>query len=98
MFSTSLRRSESGLLRFVAFECGLQDLAPSRGCFLEPPRLWDPEAEGWRIQVDVTHRGEASTERTGIYLENLGLKTRRLGRKNGSITLEVYRPRIDKNK
>ena len=28
-------------------------LKPGLGVFLERPRLWDPEAEGWRILVDV---------------------------------------------
>ena len=83
-------------MELLATERGLEGIAPGLSCFIETPRLRDPEAEGWRILVDVTHRPEASIERAGIYLENLGLKTRRLERENGSITLEVYRPRIDK--
>jgi hypothetical protein len=68
------------------------------GCFLEPPRLWDPEAESWRIRVDVTHRGEASMERAETYLETLGLRHRRLEREKGTIITEIYRPRSNSNK
>ncbi len=69
-----------------------------RGCFIEASHLWDPEALSLRILVDVTHRGEASIEKAGIYLETQGLRHHRLEREKGTIITEIYKPRIDSNK
>ena len=44
------------LVELLASECGLKNLAPGLGCFIEPPRLWDPEAEGFKILIDARAR------------------------------------------
>jgi len=88
-----LKRDALRLVELLATEGGLDGLAAGLGCFIETPRLWDPEAEGFRILADVTHRSESSTERAEIYLETLGLRHRRLESENCIRMLEVYRPR-----
>jgi hypothetical protein len=46
------RHDAIGLVRLISEECGIPNLNIGIGVFLVPPRLYDPEAEGWRILID----------------------------------------------
>jgi hypothetical protein len=62
------------------------------GVFLERPRLWDPEAEGWRILVDVDHLDDGQQSRLGAAIGKAGLRWRRTSR-GGLKLLEIHAPR-----
>jgi hypothetical protein len=90
------------LVELLASECGLKNLAPGLGCFIEPPRLWDPEAEGFRILIDETLNyigsGKINTspntslEKASAFLSSLGLRSRRTTTRYGPF-IEIFKPR-----
>ncbi|MCJ7574466.1 hypothetical protein MUO93_09430 [Candidatus Bathyarchaeota archaeon] len=80
------------LVELLASECGLNDLAPGRGCFIEPPRLWDPEAEGFRILIDAEAFMDTSLEKAETFLGSLGLISRRTATRYGPF-IEILQPR-----
>jgi len=64
-------------------------LKPGLGVFLERPRLWDPEAEGWRILVDVNPLSDIQQNRLEDAVREAGLRWRRTSR-GGLVLLEIY--------
>jgi hypothetical protein len=67
-------------------------LRPGLGVFLRRPVLWDPEAEGWRILVDVDLLSDDQQSRLEGAVRGAGLKWRRTNR--GRIVLiEILAPR-----
>jgi len=67
-------------------------LRPGLGVFLERPRLWDPEAVGWRILVDVNPLDDDQQDRLEGAVRGAGLRWRRTSR-GGLILLEIHAPR-----
>jgi len=67
-------------------------LKPGLGVFLERPRLWDPEAEGWRILVDVNPLSDDQQNRLEDAVKGAGLKWRRI-RRGGLKLIEIHAPR-----
>jgi len=67
-------------------------LRPGLGVFLRRPVLWDPEAEGWRILVDVDPLSDDHQNRLEGAVRGAGLRWRRTSR-GGLILLEIYTPR-----
>jgi hypothetical protein len=55
-------------------------LRPGLGVFLERPRLWNPEAEGWRILVDVNPLSDDQQNRLEGAVRGAGLRWRRTSR------------------
>jgi len=86
------KRDVFRLVELLASECGLKNLAPGRGCFIEPPRLWDPEAEGFRILIDAEASMGTSLEKAEAFLGTLGLRSRRTTTRYGPFT-EIFKPR-----
>jgi hypothetical protein len=80
------------LVELLALECGLKNLAPGLGCFIEPPRLWDPEAEGFKILIDTKAFLDTSIERVSAFLGTLGLRGRRTTTIYGPF-IEIFKPR-----
>ena len=80
------------LVEMLASECGLKDLAPGRGCFIEPPRPWDPEAEGFKILIDAEASMDTSLEKAKTFLGTLGLRSRRTTTRYGPF-IEIFKPR-----
>jgi hypothetical protein len=46
------KRETIRLMELISEKCETPKLAVGLGVFLTPPRLYDPEAEGWRILID----------------------------------------------
>jgi len=67
-------------------------LRPGLGVFLERPRLWDPEAEGWRILVDIDPLDIDQQNRLEDAVRGAGLRWRRI-RRGRLVLLEIYAPR-----
>jgi hypothetical protein len=67
-------------------------LSPGLGVFLERPRLWDPEAEGWRILVDVNPLSDVQQDRLEGAVRGAGLRCRRT-RRGRLVLLEIHAPR-----
>jgi hypothetical protein len=67
-------------------------LRPGLGVFLERPRLWDPEAEGWRILVDVDPLSDDQQSRLEDAVRGAGLRWRRISR-GRLVLLEIHAPR-----
>jgi len=67
-------------------------LSPGLGVFLERPRLWDPEAEGWRILVDVNPLSDVQQSRLEDAVRGAGLRWRRISR-GRLVLLEIHAPR-----
>jgi len=67
-------------------------LRPGLGVFLERPRLWDPEAEGWRILVDVNPLSDDQQNRLEDAVGEAGLRWRRTSR-GGLELLEIHTPK-----
>ena len=65
---------------------------PGLGVFLMRPVLWDPEAEGWRILVDVNPLSGDQQNRLKGAIRGAGLRWRRTGR-GGLVLLEIHAPR-----
>jgi hypothetical protein len=90
------------LVELLTTEIGLQGLAANLGCFIEPPHLWDPEAEGFRILVDETlifiGSGKINTspntslEKTSAFLGSLVLRSRRTTTRYDPL-IEIFKPR-----
>lgn len=64
-------------------------LRPGLGVFLERPRLWDPEAEGWRILVDVGPLSDDQQNRLEGAVRGAGLRWRRTSG-GGLVLLEIH--------
>ena len=62
------------------------------GVFLERPRLWDPEAEGWRILVDVNPIDDDQQSRLEDAVREAGFRWRRTNR-GRLVLLEIHVPR-----
>jgi hypothetical protein len=86
------KREVFRLVELLASECGLKDLAPGWGCFIEPPRLWDPEAEGFKILIDAKAFMDTSLEKAEAFLGTLGLRSRRTTTRYGPF-IEIFKPR-----
>ncbi|MCJ7572647.1 hypothetical protein MUO93_00070 [Candidatus Bathyarchaeota archaeon] len=67
-------------------------LRPGLGVFLRRPVLWDPEAEGWRILVDVNPLDDDQQNRLEDAVRGAGLGWRRTSR-GGLGFLEIHAPR-----
>jgi hypothetical protein len=67
-------------------------LRPGLRVFLERPRLWDPEAEGWRILVDVNPLDDDQQSRLEDAVRGAGLRWRRISR-GRLVLLEIHAPR-----
>jgi hypothetical protein len=67
-------------------------LRPGLGVFLMRPVLWDPEAEGWRILVDVDPLSDVQQSRLEDAVRGAGLRWRRTSR-GGLVLLEIHAPR-----
>jgi hypothetical protein len=67
-------------------------LRPGLGVFLRRPVLWDPEAEGWRILVDVGPLSDDQQSRLEAAVRGAGLRWRRTSR-GGLVLLEIHVPR-----
>jgi hypothetical protein len=67
-------------------------LRPGLGVFLMRPVLWDPEAEGWRILVDVDPLSDVQQSRLEDAVREAGLRWRRTSR-GGLVLLEIHAPR-----
>jgi len=67
-------------------------LRPGLCVFIQRPRLWDPEAEGWRILIDVGPLGDIQQNRLKGAIRGAGLRWRRTGR-GGLVLLEIHAPR-----
>jgi hypothetical protein len=80
------------LVELLASECGLKNLAPGLGCFIEPPRLWDPKAEGFKILIDAEAFMDTSFEKADAFLGSLGLRSRRTTTRYGPF-IEIFKPR-----
>ena len=80
------------LVELLASECGLKNLAPGMGCFIEPPRLWDPKAEGFKILIDAEAFMDTSLEKAEVFLGTLGLRSRRTTTRYGPF-IEIFKPR-----
>jgi hypothetical protein len=65
------------------------NLKPGLGVFLRRPVLWDPEAEGWRILVDVGLLSDDQQSRLEDAVRGAGLGWRRSSRE-GLELLEIY--------
>jgi len=86
------RRDVFRFVELLASECGLKGLAPGLGCFIDPPRLWDPEAEGFRILIDAEVFMDTSLEKGKALLGTLGLRSRRTTTRYGPF-IEIFKPR-----
>jgi hypothetical protein len=86
------KREVFRLVELLASECGLKNLAPGLGCFIEPPRLWDPEAEGFKILIDAEAFMDTSLEKAEAFLGILGLRSRRTTTRYGPF-IEIFKPR-----
>jgi hypothetical protein len=86
------KRDVFRLVELLASECGLKDLALGLGCFIEPPRLWDPEAEGFRILIDAEAFMDTSLEKASAFLGSLDLRSRRTTTRYGPF-IEIFKPR-----
>jgi hypothetical protein len=67
-------------------------LRPGLGVFLRRPVLWDPEAEGWRILVDVNPLSDDQQNHIEDAVRGAGLRWRRISR-GGLEFLEIHAPR-----
>jgi hypothetical protein len=67
-------------------------LRPGLGVFLMRPVLWDPEAEGWRILVDVNPLSDDQQNRLEDAVREAGLRGRRTNR-GRLVLLEIHAPR-----
>jgi hypothetical protein len=67
-------------------------LRPGLGVFLRRPVLWDPEAEGWRILVDVNPLNDVQQNRLEDAVRGAGLRWRRTSR-GRLVLLEIHAPR-----
>jgi hypothetical protein len=67
-------------------------LKPGLGVFLERPRLWDPEAERWRILVDVNPLSDDQQNRLEGTVRGAGFRWRRTSG-GGLKLLEIHAPR-----
>jgi hypothetical protein len=67
-------------------------LRPGLGVFLRRPVLWDPEAEGWRILVDVNPLSDDQQSRLEGAVRGAGLRWRRI-RRGGLKLIEIHAPR-----
>ena len=86
------KREVFRLVELLASECGLKNLAPGLGCFIEPPRLWDPEAEGFKILIDAEAFMDTSLEKAEAFLGSLGLRSSRTATRYGPF-IEISQPR-----
>jgi len=64
-------------------------LRPGLGVFLRRPVLWDPEAEGWRILVDVNPLSDDQQNRLEDAVRGAGLRWRRTSR-GRLVLLEIH--------
>ena len=80
------------LVEVLASECGLKNIAPGLGCFIEPPHLWDPEAEGFKILIDAEAFIDTSLEKASAFVGTLGLRSRRTVTRYGPF-IEIFKPR-----
>ena len=67
-------------------------LRPGLGVFLRRPVLWDPEAEGWRILVDIDPLSDDQQNRLEGAVRGTGLRWRRTSR-GGLKVIEIHAPR-----
>jgi hypothetical protein len=67
-------------------------LKPGLGVFLRRPVLWDPEAEGWRILVDVNPLSDDQQNRLEDAVRGAGLRWRRTSR-GRLVLLEIHAAR-----
>jgi hypothetical protein len=67
-------------------------LRPGLGVFLKRPVLWDPEAEGFRILVDVDPLSDTQQNRLEDAVRGAGLRCRRTSR-GRLVLLEIHAPR-----
>jgi hypothetical protein len=66
-------------------------LRPGLGAFLRRPIVWDPEAEGWRILVNINLLGDDQQNRLEGAVRGAGFMWRRIN-KGGLGFLEIYAP------
>jgi hypothetical protein len=85
------KRDVFRLVELLASECGLKNLTPGMGCFIEPPHLWGPEAEGFRILIDAKAFMDTSLEKVSPFLGTLGLRGRRTVTRYGPF-IEIFKP------
>jgi hypothetical protein len=85
------KRDVFRLVELLASECGLKNLAPGMGCFIEPPPLWDPEAEGFKILIDAETFMDTSLEKTSAFSGTLGLRSRRTTTRYSPF-IEIFKP------
>jgi len=67
------------------------NLRPGLGVFLERPKLWNPEAKGWRILVDVNPLDDGQQNRLEDAVRGAGLRWRKISR-GGLVLLEIHVP------
>jgi hypothetical protein len=67
-------------------------LRPGLGVFLRRPVLRDPEAEGWRILIDVNPLDDDQQNHLEDAVREAKLRWRRINR-GGLILLEIHAPR-----
>jgi hypothetical protein len=92
VFMKSAKKTTLPLNLLPASSTSEVSLGPGLGVFLERPRLWDPEAEGWRILVDVNPLDDDQQNRLEDAVRGAWFRWRRTSR-GRLVLLEIHVPR-----
>jgi hypothetical protein len=85
------KRETIRLVELISEKCETPKLAVGLGVFLTPPRLYDPEAEGWKILIDQ-RLTKIEAQRIEGLINRIGLRCRTIYLHHDPF-IEIFRPR-----